>query len=146
MGFNSRLDTLQAVVGNWLIGSTEEITARRIDNALYYDRRLGELDEISLPPRPPNMRRVFHLYMVQALRRDALLAHCQQRGIECKVHYPIPLYLQQGLAYLGHKPGDFPQTDRQAANSISFPCDQHLSRAEQDHVIATVTDFYRRGH
>jgi aminotransferase EvaB len=146
MGFNSRLDTLQAVVGNWLIGSTEEITARRIDNALYYDRRLGELDQITLPPRPPNMRRVFHLYMVLAQRRDALLAHCQERGIECKVHYPIPLYLQPALAYLGHKPGDFPQADRQAANSISFPCDQHLSRPEQDHVIATVTDFYRRGH
>jgi aminotransferase EvaB len=146
MGFNSRLDTLQAVVGNWLIGSTEEITARRIDNALYYDRRLGDLDQITLPPRPSNMRRVFHLYMVLAERRDALLAHCQQRGIECKVHYPVPLYLQQGLAHLGHRPGDFPQADRQAANSISFPCDQHLSRPEQDHVIATVTDFYRSGH
>jgi dTDP-3-amino-2,3,6-trideoxy-4-keto-D-glucose/dTDP-3-amino-3,4,6-trideoxy-alpha-D-glucose/dTDP-2,6-dideoxy-D-kanosamine transaminase len=144
MGYNSRLDTLQAVVGNWLIGSTEEITARRIDNALYYDHRLGELDEIALPPRSPSMRRVFHLYMVLAQRRDALLAHCQERGIECKVHYPIPLYLQQGLAFLGHKPGDFPQADHQAANSISFPCDQHLSRPEQDHVVATVADFYRR--
>jgi dTDP-4-amino-4,6-dideoxygalactose transaminase len=91
------------------------------------------------------MRRVFHLYMVLAQRRDALLAHCQQRGIECKVHYPIPLYLQPALAHLGHKPGDFPQADRQAATSISFPCDQHLSRPEQDHVVATVADFYRGG-
>jgi aminotransferase EvaB len=143
MGYNSRLDTLQAVVGNWLIGSTEEITARRIDNALYYDRRLAELPQITVPPRPPGMRRVFHLYMVLAQRRDALLAHCQERGIECKVHYPIPLYLQEGLAHLGHRRGDFPEADRQAASSISFPCDQHLSRAEQDHVVATVAAFYR---
>ena len=145
MGYNSRLDTLQAVVGNWLIGSTEEITQRRIDCANYYDQRLGELGPITLPPRLPHMRRVFHLYMVLAERRDALLAHCQERGIECKVHYPIPLYRQEGLAYLGHKPGAFPQADRQAATSISFPCDQHLSRPEQDHVIATVAEFYRRG-
>jgi dTDP-4-amino-4,6-dideoxygalactose transaminase len=81
--------------------------------------------------------------MVVAERRDELLAHCQARGIECKVHYPIPLYRQEALAHLGHKAGDFPSTDRHAATSISFPCDQHLSRAELEHVVATVTAFYR---
>jgi aminotransferase EvaB len=143
MGYNSRLDTLQAVVGNWLIGHAEEITQRRIDAAAYYDRRLGELGQIALPPRPPGQRQVFHLYMVLAERRDQLLAYCHERGIEAKVHYPIPLYLQQGLAFLRHAPGDFPQADRQAATSISFPCDQHLSRSEQDQVVAVVSDFYR---
>lgn len=145
MGCNSRLDTLQAVVGNWLIGSTEEITSKRIANAQYYDQRLGELQQIKIPARSPHMRRVYHLYTLIAERRDALLTYCQERGIECKVHYPIPLYRQDGLAYLGHKTGDFPQADFQAANSITFPCDQHLSRAEQDHVIATVAAFYREG-
>ena len=144
MGYNSRLDTLQAVVGNWLIGSAEEITQRRIDNARYYDQRLGELPQLRLPPRPRGQRQVFHLYMLLAERRDELLAHCQARGIECKVHYPIPLYRQEALAHLGHRAGDFPEADRQAATSISFPCDQHLSRAEQDAVIAAVAEFYRR--
>jgi dTDP-4-amino-4,6-dideoxygalactose transaminase len=143
LGYNSRLDTLQAVVGNWLIGSTEDITAKRIANAQYYDQRLGEIRGITLPPRPPQRRRVYHLYTVIAERRDQLLAHCQARGIECKVHYPIPLYQQEGLRHLGYRAGAFPRTDFQAANSITFPCDQHLSLREQDHVVATVAEFYR---
>ena len=142
LGYNSRLDTLQAVVGNWLIGSTEEITEKRIANAAYYDQQLGRIGGITIPSREGNARRVFHLYTIIAEHRDALLAHCLERGIESKVHYPIPVYLQDGLRHLGHQPGDFPRTDFQAANSISFPCDQHLSRAEQDHVIASVAGFY----
>lgn len=141
-GYNSRLDTLQAVVGNWLIGSAEAITARRIENADYYDRHLGQIPQIQLPPRPSDRRVVYHLYMVHAERRDELYRHCQARGIECKVHYPIPLYCQEGLRHLGYRKGDFPTADTQAASVISFPCDQHLSRHEQDFVIRSVREFY----
>jgi len=144
LGCNSRLDTLQAVVGNWLIGSTEEITCRRIDHAAHYDRHLGALPQIRLPPREPGKQRVYHLYIVFAEDRDRLLAHCQAKGIECKVHYPIPLYLQDALKHLGHRAGDFPVTDRHARQIISFPCDQHLSREQQDYVVATVAEFYAR--
>jgi dTDP-4-amino-4,6-dideoxygalactose transaminase len=88
------------------------------------------------------MRRVYHLYIVFAEDRDALLAHCLARGIEAKVHYPIPVYRQRALAHLGHREGDFPVADRHTKSIITFPCDQHLSRSEQDHVIATVREFY----
>lgn len=144
LGCNSRLDTLQAVVGNWLIGSTEEITRRRIDNAAYYDRHLGAIPQIRLPPREAGKQRVYHLYIVFAEDRDALLHHCQSKGIECKVHYPIPLYQQDALKHLGYRAGDFPVTDRHAGEIISFPCDQHLSREQQDHVVTTVAEFYAR--
>jgi aminotransferase EvaB len=142
LGYNSRLDTLQAVVGNWLVGSTEEITAARIANARYYDQRLSEIPGITVPRRPPDMRCVYHLYVVMAKERDKLLSHCQERGIECKVHYPIPLYRQEALAFLGHRPGDFPLTDFHAENGISFPCDQHLQRRQLDYVVETVAAFY----
>lgn len=141
-GYNSRLDTLHAVVGNWLIGSAEAITAQRIENAAYYDRALTQVSGIEIPPRDRGGRSVYHLYMVFAKRRDALLRHCQERGIEAKVHYPVPLYLQPGLQGLGYPAGAFPEADHQAASLISFPCDQHLSRAEQDYVIETVREFY----
>jgi dTDP-4-amino-4,6-dideoxygalactose transaminase len=85
---------------------------------------------------------VFHLYIVFAERRDDLLKYCLAKGIEAKIHYPIPLYLQKGLAHLGYKPGDFPVTDRHAKSIISFPCDQHLARDQQDYVIETVRAFY----
>jgi dTDP-4-amino-4,6-dideoxygalactose transaminase len=142
LGYNSRLDTIQAVVGNWLIPQTEAIAQARIDNAAYFDRHLGAISGIRIPPRPPDMRIVYHLYIVFAEERDALLAHCVERGIEAKVHYPVPIYRQPGLAHLGNKEGDFPVTDRHTFDIITFPVDQHLSRAEQDYVIETVRGFY----
>lgn len=145
LGYNSRLDTLQAVVGNWLIGETEPIAAARIANAEYYDAGLADIPQIRIPPRQAGRRRVYHLYMVFAERRDELLAHCQAAGIEAKVHYPIPVYRQQALAHLGHREGDFPVTDRHATSVITFPCDQHLSQAEQDFVLQTVREFYAKG-
>ena len=142
LGYNSRLDTIQAIVGNWLIGQTHDITAKRIDNAGYYDRHLGALPQIRIPPRRADMRMVYHLYIVFAEDRDGLLQYCLDRGIEAKVHYPIPLYLQDCVKFLGHKPGDFPVTDRHTTEIITFPTDQHLSREEQDFVIETVRAYY----
>ncbi|MBX7081225.1 MAG: DegT/DnrJ/EryC1/StrS family aminotransferase [Nannocystaceae bacterium] len=143
LGYNSRLDTLQAVVGNWLLPQTESIAAKRIEHAAYYDRHLCEIAGIRIPPRTPGMRRVYHLYMVFAERRDELLAHCLAAGIEAKVHYPIPVYRQKGLAHLGYRAGDFPVSDRHIGEVITLPCDQHLSREQMDFVIETVRAFYR---
>ena len=142
MGCNSRLDTIQAVVGNWLIPQTESIAQQRIDNAKYYDAGLARISEIRIPPRPMDFRIVYHLYIVFAEDRDALLSHCIANGIEAKVHYPVPIYLQPALRNLGYSEGDFPVTDRHTKNIISFPCDQHLSTEEMDHVINTVAGFY----
>ncbi len=143
LGYNSRLDTLQAIVGNWLIGSTHDITAKRIANGAYYDQAFAKIGGIRVPKRSATTRRVFHLYMVFADDRDGLFQHCVDNGIEAKIHYPIPLYLQDALKHLGHKPGDFPVTDAHAKSIISFPCDQHLTRQEQDLVIDTVASFYK---
>jgi dTDP-4-amino-4,6-dideoxygalactose transaminase len=142
MGYNSRLDTLQAVVGNWLIPKANDIAAARIANAAYYDKHLGALRQIRIPTRMPDMRIVYHLYIVFAQDRDALLKHCVDNGIEAKVHYPVPIYRQPALAHLGLCEGDFPVADRHTGEIITFPCDQHLSRKEMDYVIATVRSFY----
>jgi dTDP-3-amino-2,3,6-trideoxy-4-keto-D-glucose/dTDP-3-amino-3,4,6-trideoxy-alpha-D-glucose/dTDP-2,6-dideoxy-D-kanosamine transaminase len=144
LGYNSRLDTIQAVVGNWLIPQTEEIASKRIQNAAYYDRHLGILPKIKIPPRPADYRIVYHLYIVFAEHRDNLLAYCLENGIEAKVHYPLPIYRQPALSHLEHKEGDFPVTDAHTYKIITFPCDQHLSQKEMDYVIKTVTDFYRK--
>lgn len=142
LGCNSRLDSLQAVVGNWLIGSAREISDTRIANAEYYDRHLGGIPQIRIPPRPPGMRLVYHLYMVFAEDRDGLLEYALERGIEAKVHYPVPLYRQDALKHLGYEAGAFPVTDRHTREIITFPTDQHISREEQDYVIGTVRSYY----
>jgi aminotransferase EvaB len=142
LGYNSRLDSTQAIVGNWLIKDVHDITTRRIENADYYDEKFKAIRGLQVPARPPDCKRVFHLYMVFAKRRDELLKYCLQNSVEAKIHYPIPLYQQRGLSHLGYKPGDFPVADRQAKEIISFPCHQHLTRDEQDYIIATVHEFY----
>jgi dTDP-4-amino-4,6-dideoxygalactose transaminase len=144
LGYNSRLDALQAIVGNWLIKDVRQITKKRIDAAAYYDAGLKDVPGIGIPPRPANRHPVFHIYIVFAERRDELYDFCRREGVECKIHYPIPLYRQKGLRHFGYKAGQFPVTDRHAQSIISFPADQHLSREEMDHVIATVKRFYGR--
>ena len=143
MGCNSRLDTIQAIVGNWLIPHTSDIANQRILNAKYYDDGLGKLEEISIPPRLKGFKIVYHLYIVFAKQRDELLKYCIEKGIQAKVHYPIPIYRQPALKHLGYKVGDFPVSDEHAKKIISFPCDQHLSVGEMDFVIKTVTEFYK---
>ena len=144
MGYNSRLDTIQAVVGNWLIPQTEDIANKRIENAKYYDDQLGKIQQIRIPHRPNNMKIVYHLYIVFCENRDKLLKYCLDQGIEAKIHYPIPLYLQEGLSFLNYKEGDFPVTEMHTKNIITFPVDQHLSKEELDYVIKTVEEFYKK--
>jgi len=142
MGCNSRLDTLQAVVGNWLIPKTEEIANQRIANAAFYDQELGNIEQIRIPPRPKGFKIVYHLYIVFAEERDALLQYCIDQGIEAKVHYPVPIYRQPGLDFLRHNEGDFPVADAHTKSIITFPCDQHLSQEELGYVVETVKSFY----
>ena len=141
-GYNSRLDTFQSVVGNWLIPSAKKIANQRIKNAKYYDVNLSKIEGIRIPPRLKNYKIVYHLYIVFAKNRDKLLKYCLSKGIEAKVHYPTPIYRQPAMKFLNHKIGDFPITDYHAKNIISFPCDQHLSIQEMNYVIKCVKNFY----
>lgn len=148
-GYNSRLDSIQAIVGNWLIPKTRDITEKRRANAAYYDEAFRKMDGlVRLAPRREHVKQVFHLYMfeVNSDIRDQLLKFLNQSGIEAKVHYPIPLYLQEGLKHLGYQKGDFPETDRQAREVVTLPVDQHLSRAEQDYCIQKVQEFFTKGN
>ena len=141
-GYNSRLDTFQAVVGNWLIPSAKKIANQRIKNANYIDKNFSKIKEISIPPILKKYNIVYNLYIVFAEKRDELLKYCIQKGIEAKIHYPIPMYRQKAMKYLNHKIGDFPVADRHAKSIISFPCDQHLSKKEMKYIVDCVKNFY----
>ena len=142
LGYNTRLDSLQAVVGKKMVARAQDIVRKRAENASFYDAGFATIPQITIPPRNQGSTHVFLLYVLFAEDRDALIQHCLDADIEAKVHYPIPLYMQKPLAHLGHKRGDFPVSDRHATDVISFPVDQHLSRDEMDYVISTVREFY----
>lgn len=142
LGYNSRLDTLQAVVGNWLLPKARSIANSRINNAKYLDQGLSKINGIKIPKRPKNQKIVFHLYMVFAKNRNYLYKHCLNRGIEAKIHYPIPIYKQKALKKISRNK-KFYNADYQAKNLISFPCDQHLKTKQLDYIIKTVNEFYK---
>ncbi len=146
MGRNSRLDTLQAIVGNWLLPQTKFITDTRIANAAKYDARLSQMKEfVTLAPRRKNVRQVYHLYMFEVDKgiRNRLVKFLLDNGVDAKVHYPIPLPLQEGLKIFGYKRGDFPITEQQADRVVSLPVDQHLSDDQIQYALDMVEKFFK---
>jgi aminotransferase EvaB len=142
-GANCRLDTLQAVVGNRLIGETDFITQRRVANAQRYDEAFADLaPHLRVPRRRPGVKHVYHLYIVRTARRDELLAHLHANGVEAKVHYPVPLHLQEGARSLGYAVGDFPVCEADSHCVITLPAHQHLTDEEIGYTIEQMRAFY----
>src|SRR4051812_34847162 len=92
--YNFLLPLTQGVVGKWIVRQLPDIVSKRIENAAYYDRGFKNIPQIRVPVRRSETKNVYLLYVLFAERRDALLAHCIERGVEAKVHYPIALHLQ----------------------------------------------------
>jgi len=80
--------------------------------------------------------------MIRVQDRDALLKHLLDKGIEAKVHYPIPVHLQKGAEYLGYKKGDFPQCESDCESIVTLPAHQHLSPEAIDYTADQVRSFY----
>ena len=135
---NSRLDTLQAALLRVKLRHLETWTEARRQNAAYYTERLSDVVEI--PVDPPHYRSVFHTFVVQADRRDALRDHLQARGVETKVHYPIPIHQQDAAA--GLHAGRFPVAEAQAGRIISLPIYPELTEAQRETVVDAVREFY----
>lgn len=142
-GHNCRLDSLQAVIGNRLINQVESITQKRIAHATQLDEAFKDLkDYITIPPRPLNIKQVYHTYVIQVKDRDALLKYLIDKGVKAKVHYPIPVHLQKAAAYLGYRGGDFPVCERHCRTIITLPVHQHLTPEEMAYMIDCVRSFY----
>lgn len=143
MGCNSRLDTIQAIVAGHTLDQTQWILQRRNENALFYDLELAAISQIKPPPRSSRVQHSFVTYQILAESRDKLLDHCVRRGIECKVHYPMPVYCQEGLKPFGYRFGDFPITDRHAEETLTLPVHQYLSHDQLETVVEAIREFYR---
>lgn len=136
LGFNSRLDTLQAVVLSAKLRRLAAWNEARRQAAARYDRLLAGIEGIELPRTLPGNEHVFHLYVVRVPRRDRVLARLQAEGIGAGIHYPTPLHLHGALRHLGYRQGDFPAAERAAEEVLSLPMHPHLTEAEQERVAA----------
>lgn len=141
IGFNSRLDALQAVVLRAKLRRLPEWNAARRAAAERYGELLAGLDGITLPTTQPGNEHVWHLYVIrlEALggdreRRDALVAKLNAEGIGAGVHYPTALHLTPAFAYLGCEPGSFPNAEDAASRIVSLPLHPHITAAQQERV------------
>jgi dTDP-4-amino-4,6-dideoxygalactose transaminase len=144
VGFNSRLDALQAAVLRAKLPHLEQWSQARRRNAEYYNKAFADVSEIVTPFVDPNNVSIFNQYTIRAERRDALQVHLNARKIGNYVYYPLPLHLQPCFAYLGYKEGACPESERAAKEVLSLPVYPELTRGQLDEVIEGVRTFYGR--
>jgi len=144
VGYNSRLDALQAAVLRAKFRHLEKWSEKRRANAKYYDEALAGLPQVVTPFIDPNNVSIFNQYTLRVERRDELRAHLNAKKIGSAIYYPLPLHLQPCFAYLGYKEGSLPASERAAKEVISIPVFPELTRAQQDEVVGAIRDFYER--
>jgi dTDP-4-amino-4,6-dideoxygalactose transaminase len=136
IGFNSRLDTLQAVVLSAKLARLEDWNNARRRAAARYDALLADLPQVETPKTLPGNEHAWHLYVIRVPRRDDVLARLQAAGIGAGIHYPTPLHLHGALSDLGYKLGDFPVAEKAAGEILSLPLYPHLTAEQQERVAA----------
>jgi dTDP-4-amino-4,6-dideoxygalactose transaminase len=144
VGYNSRLDALQAAVLHAKFPHLERWSEQRRRNAAYYDKALADIPDVVTPHIDPNNVSIFNQYTLRAQRRDELQKHLNARKIGNAIYYPLPLHLQPCFAYLGYKEGSLPHAEQAAREVISIPVFPELTRAQQDEVVGAIRDFYQR--
>jgi dTDP-4-amino-4,6-dideoxygalactose transaminase len=115
-------------------------TARRRAIAAVYQERLKEV--VWVPTDSPKEKAVYHTFIIQTDRRDALQSYLKEQGIDTKVHYPIPIHLQDSAAYLGYKKGDMPITERHTEQMLSLPVFAELHDEQVEYVCERILQFF----
>jgi dTDP-4-amino-4,6-dideoxygalactose transaminase len=144
VGFNSRLDALQAVVLSTKLPHLAGWSAARRKNAAYYDAAFASLAGVTTPYVDPANESIYNQYTIRAERRDELQNHLKARGIGTSIYYPLPLHLQPCFQYLGYKQGSCPESERAAKEVLSLPIFPELQTSQLDEVIGAVRGFYGR--
>jgi dTDP-4-amino-4,6-dideoxygalactose transaminase len=147
IGGNFRLDELQAAVLNVKLAHLDEWTAGRQRNASYYDAAFAKADlgrAVHTPVAMPGFRHIYNQYMVRVRDRNLLRQHLTANGVGTEIYYPVPLHLQKCFAYLGHKPGEFPQSELAAEEVLALPIFPELADTQIQYVVDTIAAFFHR--
>ncbi|MGQ0764093.1 MAG: DegT/DnrJ/EryC1/StrS family aminotransferase [Gemmatimonadota bacterium] len=144
VGFNSRLDALQAAVLAAKLPHLSHWSAGRRANAAYYNSAFADVPEIGTPHVEPPNQSIFNQYTIRTTRRDELKAYLTERGIGTAIYYPLPLHLQACFAYRGYREGQFPESERAAKEVLSLPIYPELTSSQLDEVAGTIRAFFGR--
>jgi dTDP-4-amino-4,6-dideoxygalactose transaminase len=141
IGFNSRLDELQAAYLRAKLPLLDEDNSHRTKIAEIYQQGLSEIPGLAPPVAAEGADAVWHLYVVRHARRDELARHLAERGIATMIHYPTPPHLQPAYAELGYKKGAFPIAEKIHAEVLSLPMGPCMSAAQAEMVVSAIQSF-----
>jgi dTDP-4-amino-4,6-dideoxygalactose transaminase len=141
LGFNSRLDSLQAAILGVKLKYLDEWNEGRRRVAQRYNELLPGLP-VTTPYESPDVYHVYHQYTIQAEQRDALAAYLKERGIGTMIYYPVPLHLQKLYASLGYKEGSLPASEAASREVLSLPMYPELTEAQHQEVARAIWEFY----
>jgi len=147
IGGNFRIDEIQSAVLNIKLKHLDAWSAGRQRNARIYDNAFEAADlgkAVETPRAVPGLRHIFNQYVIRVRDRDKLRQHLMAAGVGTEIYYPVPLHLQECFAYLKHRKGDFPQSERAAEETLALPIFPELTEDQLRYVVQSVADFYRR--
>jgi dTDP-4-amino-4,6-dideoxygalactose transaminase len=144
-GYNGRLDSLQAGILSVKLRHLAEWNRKRQAAAQRYDELLSSVEGVTAPQQPEWSRSVYHLYVVRVQDRAGLQKHLGEANIDTGIHYPLPLHLQQAYKHFGYKQGDFPVTEKVAAEILSLPMYPQLEAEQQRRVVQKAAEFVAVG-
>ncbi len=142
VGYNSRLDSLQAAVLLAKLPWLQQWSETRRARAQWYNRELKGVGAVRTPQTDPDNEHIFHQYVIEADRRDELQAHLKAQGIGSAIYYPVPLHLQACFAYLGYRKGQFNVSEQACARVLALPVYPELTEAQQSAVAGAIRSFY----
>ncbi len=144
VGYNSRLDTIQAAILNVKLKYLPEWTKKRRAVALAYNREFSnhKLNDLMTLPQITEGH-AFHQYTIQVDERDELAKHLKERGIGTAIYYPLPLHLQECFSNLSYPKGDLPIVETACNRVLSLPIDPNLSPEEINYIVTSINDFYK---
>lgn len=146
VGYNSRLDALQAAALLVKLKYLEGWSAARRSHAQFYDRLFRQTDlsgSAKTPFLTSQSESVFNQYVIRAERRDELQTFLEERGVSTAIYYPLPLHLQPCFRFLNYQPGDLPEAEKACAEVLALPLYPELTETMQEYVVAKIAEFYR---
>jgi dTDP-4-amino-4,6-dideoxygalactose transaminase len=138
LGYNSRLDTLQAAILRVKLGHVDRWNDRRRELAETYYQSLSLTQGLTLPYQAPGVKHVYHLYVVRSQIRDELQKHLKENGIASGVYYPQPLHLSDPCKGLGYQPGDFPHAESASLETLAIPLYPEMTLDQVNRVVSAI--------
>ena len=143
IGYNSRMDELQAAILNVKFPHLDEWIDKRINAAKNYAALFEKYEvNVEYPQVPEDRGYVFHQYVVKVEKRDELREYLTSNGIGTSIYYPIPLHLQKCFSYLGYKSGDLPISEKLSQEALALPIFPEITLEEQEYVVKKIKEFY----